>query len=79
MKPLSQPRSNKPTEYHCYDSCNKCCGVNEFEVTDFVDGHIMECKTKCKDCGFEDYWAHGFFESGQEIESKCQKYSFGLK
>ena len=76
MKPRINS-SNEPTQYHCNDSCNACGGNNEVTVTDTLEGHLMECKTKCKDCGHDDYWAHGFFESSQEMESKCNKYSFG--
>lgn len=63
-------------EYHDPGSCNKCGNENEITVTDSLEGRMLECNTKCKACGFEDYWAHGFFESSQEIESKCKKYSF---
>ena len=75
-KPIHPPKTNGPVNYHCYDSCNKCGEVNDYNVTDSLDGRMMECKTKCKACGFEDYWAHGWFESSQEIESKCKTYSF---
>lgn len=64
-------------EYHNKYSCNKCKGENEVTVTDSLDGHtIMGAKTKCSECGFEDYWCTGFFESGQDMISNCQKYSF---
>lgn len=66
----------RAVEYHCYDSCNKCGGLNSYDITDTVDGHISECETSCVNCGFEDYWAHGFFESGESMESNCKKYSF---
>ena len=66
-----------PVQYQYYDSCNKCGEVNDITVTDSMDGRLMECKTKCESCGFEDYWAHGWFESSQNIESKCKTYSFG--
>ena len=75
MKPLRNT-SMGSVKYHCYDSCNFCGGHNDYKVTDSLEGRIMECKTKCDECGFEDYWTHGFFESGQEIESKCKTYSF---
>jgi len=64
------------TDYHCYDSCNKCSGVNDFNAVYSDTGHIEECETKCTICGFKDYWAYGFFESSQEIESKCKTYNF---
>lgn len=74
--PLISMRSRTgPIKYHCYDSCNKCGDVNDYAVTDSLDGRMMECETKCMKCGFTDYWTHGFFESAQEIESKCQTYS----
>lgn len=64
-------------EYHCMGSCNKCSGENEMTVTDTMDSHfITEAKTKCNECGFEDYWAHGWFESGKDMVSNCEKYSF---
>lgn len=47
-------------------SCNKCGGNNELLKAIIDDGIIYEVETKCKDCGFEDYWSHGFFESRQE-------------
>ena len=64
------------SEYHKHSSCNKCSKENEIKITDTLDGRMMECETKCKTCGFEDYWAHGFFESSQYMISNCKKYSF---
>jgi len=72
MRPLKPSKSNKPVKYHCYDSCNKCGGVNDVSVTDATDAHTLECKKKCRDCGLGDYWAHGFFEYSQKIESEMQ-------
>lgn len=71
-------KSNKSAtgKYHCYDSCNKCGGVNESITTDSLDYQMLECKTKCRDCGFEDYWAHGFFESSQNMVGKCNTYGY---
>jgi hypothetical protein len=63
-------------QYHCYDSCNKCGGVNELIKPIYEECGIIETTTKCKDCGFDDFWAYGFFESMQTIECKCQTYSF---
>ena len=64
-------------EYHCVGSCNKCIGSNSVEITDTLDGHTMlEAKTVCSECGFEDYWAYGWFESGQDMISNCEKYSY---
>lgn len=68
-------------KYHEPMSCNKCGkGRNEFlglPVT--IEGRLCETRTKCQVCGFEDYWAYGFFESSGEldgIESKCDTYEF---
>ncbi len=63
------------TDYHKPESCNKCAGDNSLTVTDSLDGHMHECKTRCDACGFDDYWAHGWFESGQEMVSKCATYT----
>ena len=47
------------------------------EISDTLDGHTMlEAKTICSECGFEDYWAYGWFESGQDMISNCEKYSY---
>jgi len=59
---------------HVPTSCNYCGGENEITVTDSLDGHMHECRTQCKDCGKRDYWEHGYFESSQEIEGKCDTY-----
>ncbi len=63
-------------KYHVPGSCNYCGGKNLVEVTDSLDGKMMECKTTCEACGKHDYWAHGFFMSSEEIEGKCKTYSF---
>lgn len=58
-------------------SCNYCGGESDItDVTDSMGGWVHECKTKCKEpnCGEEDYWAYGFFESSQHIISKCKTY-----
>jgi hypothetical protein len=64
--------------YHCMNSCNACGGDNEIvKVTDTINGHIMECQTKCNVCDHKDNWCTGFFESScceDGIESKCRKY-----
>jgi len=64
------------TDYHNPDSCNKCKGYNEFTNEVYINGFISEAKTKCSICGFEDYWAYGFFESGSEMKSNCETYNF---
>lgn len=64
-------------QYHCMGSCNKCSGENEVTVTDTLDGHtIISANTKCKGCGFKDNWDTGWFESGQDMVSNCEKYSY---
>jgi len=62
--------------YHKLESCNKCKGENDIEViaNDNGDGLVCEAKTKCQTCGFIDYWAYGYFESGNEIISNCETY-----
>lgn len=68
--------SKKEKIYHVPKSCNYCGGTNAIKVVAHLDRTMCECKTVCenKDCGKEDYWAYGFFESSQEIEGKCEKY-----
>lgn len=62
-------------KYHNMDSCNKCKGSNLIvKVVDSVNGHISECETRCESCGFDDYWAYGFFDSSQFMESNCKRY-----
>ena len=63
-------------EYHCVESCNKCRGENSVKCTDSLDGKLSEAKTTCLACGHEDYWAYGWFESGQHMKSSCKTYSF---
>jgi hypothetical protein len=63
------------SEYHKPESCNRCRGVNEVISVSSENGVMSEGKTKCSKCGFEDYWAYGYFESGNEAESKCEKYN----
>lgn len=43
--------------------CVKCGSMNEITVKDRCDNIICECETLCSECGHEDYWATGFFES----------------
>lgn len=62
------------TEYHIPASCNKCGEINAVDWVSQIEGHLCEAKTKCESCGFQDYWAYGFFESSQEMKGKCKKY-----
>lgn len=64
------------TEYHNPNSCNKCSGENKIISESYEQGSLSEAKTKCSFCGFEDYWAFGFFQSGSEMISKCETYNF---
>lgn len=66
--------NGQETQYHCKDSCNKCGGFNQITPTDTVDGYISEYKTECTDCGFQDYWGYGFYQSGEYMISNCKKY-----
>lgn len=64
-----KPEEMRP-HYHRPESCNKCGSMNNEQLSgSFTDGEI---KTKCKDCGHDDYWSYGFFNS--EIEPMCKKY-----
>ena len=67
------------TGYHNMDSCNLCGNPNSnsVNVVDTINGYVSEASTVCGECGHEDYWAYGFFESSQDIESKCLKYYNG--
>jgi hypothetical protein len=65
------------TVYHRPESCNRCRGTNAFIRPSYDSGRLHETQTKCTVCGFEDYWAYGFFESGSEIISKCETYTVG--
>ncbi len=76
METPKTPSKGAKTEYHCFDSCNACGGENELINPSYEGSFIHEVKTKCKECGHDDYWAYGYFESSCEIESKCKKYSF---
>ena len=60
--------------YHDPNSCNKCGGDNEVTPTDYINYDMSEAKTKCRDCGFEDHWSYGYFDSGSDGLSNCKKY-----
>ena len=75
--PKFPKETGEPTQYHCMDSCNACGEKNELINPAYDERGVYETKTTCEECGHKDYWAYGFFESGSEMESKCQKYSFG--
>ena len=61
--------------YERYCTCNKCGGLNHIDVTDSLDHHMCEAELKCKECGFDDYWAYGHLESTSTIgRIKCKTY-----
>ena len=72
----NQRRKNlKVNEYHNYNSCNKCGKDNDWLITSVLDSQVAECHTTCNHCGFEDYWAYGWYESGQDGYNSCSKYT----
>ena len=64
------------TEYHEPSSCNKCKGLNKFTNEVWEESVMYETRTECTKCGHKDYWAYGFFESGSDMKSNCDTYSF---
>lgn len=76
LVPKRPIKSVEPVKYHSIHSCNKCNGANKTIIPSVDERGIYESKTKCDDCGFTDYWAYGFYESSQSMESKCNTYSF---
>lgn len=64
------------TKYDVPESCNKCGGRTNKLMNEVFDSCMHECETKCQECGFEDYWVTGFFQSGSEIDSKSDQYWF---
>lgn len=60
-------------KYQNYNHCPQCRGRNEVEIKDTVNLYVAECKTTCTQCGFSDYWAHGFFESVCEDENQTSE------
>lgn len=62
--------------YDSMRSCNRCgANKNKILIKDSIESIICECETTCTVCGFEDYWAYGFFESGQDGYDKALKYT----
>jgi len=59
------------TKYQNPYTCNKCTGQNNING-DLREGEAM---TECTECGFKDFWAYGFFESSQEMESNASSYT----
>ena len=64
-------------EYSVMSSCNKCGGHNNYNA-ESLDGYtVCEAFTVCSVCGFQDYWAYGHFESGQDGLNASRKYQGG--
>lgn len=70
---MKEDYNHKPV-YHDISTCNKCGKYNDVTPIDFVDHTICEADTKCSECGFEDRWRYGFFESGEHGYDACKKY-----
>ena len=60
--------------YDMPSTCNKCGGANNRLARDpFYEG-CGETETKCSDCGFDDYWSYGNFESSCDGLNESAKY-----
>lgn len=68
-------RSQEPM-FHEKFSCNKCGKETNdiIKVKNSINYDIAECETKCSNCGFKDYWAYGYFQSGAQGYDNCTKY-----
>jgi hypothetical protein len=42
--------------------CPLCGGENQIKPVDYINYDICECKTLCKKCDIEQYWAYGFYQ-----------------
>lgn len=63
--------------YDDYYSCNSCGSLNNTNKIIYEDYYLVcEVDTTCSVCGFNDYWAYGFFESRNDGFNKSEKYSF---
>lgn len=51
------------TEYDNQYICPKCGGQNDYKVVESINLHPCEIETKCTECGWEDYWAYGGYDS----------------
>ncbi len=43
-------------------TCVKCGGYNRINVTDRIEHVVCECETECSKCGFQNFWAYGYFQ-----------------
>ena len=64
--------------FHEKSSCNRC-GMKKNDIVKVIDSMevactISECETKCASCGFEDYWAYGYFQSGAYGYDSATRY-----
>ena len=62
------------SKYHNKHVCTECGGINSFVKPSIDEIGIYETATKCDDCGFEDYWAYGFFQSLSEPTDRQTAY-----
>ena len=59
-------------KYDVLGSCNYCGSRNvDVKIVDTIETTVSEATTVCKDCGNMDFWAYGYYESG---EGKCKRY-----
>ncbi|GAA4652058.1 hypothetical protein GCM10023116_43420 [Kistimonas scapharcae] len=66
------------TEYHNPYSCYSCGGKCTVEVTDSLDGHMLECDSTCSVCGKIHPWATGFYLMDEDSQPpKCETYTNG--
>ena len=63
-----------PVSYQRKESCNSCGADNSLSNCSIDSGVIHEADTKCTYCGFEDHWAHGFFESRRDGFDCAKRY-----
>ena len=68
----------KPPRKTGYDdpaSCNNCGKMsNMVDDQDYIQGRMSEAKTHCIECGFDDYWTYGKFNSGADGYNNSRKY-----
>ena len=58
-------------KYKSVERCPRCNSENKFTVADMCGYQLTEAKTKCTECGHEDYWANGNY--GSESEKRRNK------
>lgn len=60
------------SKYDNYHLCPMCGGQNDYTLVEYVNFKPCEIKTCCTSCGWEDYWAYGFYEG--RVEETYDKY-----